>query len=57
VEAAEASGRGTRDLPEWYWLGEMVQRVLDGRPPVTEAEFVALRQWFEVNEARLCEGG
>jgi hypothetical protein len=57
VEAAEAEGREDRNLPEWWWLSEMLGRVLDGRPPVTEAEFVDLSEWFEVNEARLCQDG
>jgi hypothetical protein len=53
VEAVEAEGREDRNLPEWNWLAEMVERALDGRPPVTEAEFVDLSEWFEANKARL----
>jgi hypothetical protein len=57
VEGAEAEGRETRDLPQWNWLCEMASRALDGRPAVTESEFVDLSEWFEVNQARLGQDG
>jgi hypothetical protein len=57
IAAAEAEGRETRDLPQWNWLCEMASRALDGRPPVTEAEFVDLGEWFEANQARLAQDG
>jgi hypothetical protein len=57
VEAAEAEGRTPRDLPQWWWLSEMVGRALDGRPAVTESEFFEWNEWFEVNQARLCQDG
>jgi hypothetical protein len=37
----------------WWWLFEMLRRVAQGKPPVTEAEFQALAAWFEANAARL----
>jgi hypothetical protein len=32
----------TRVPGEWWWLGEMVERVSHGRPGVTEGEFIEL---------------
>src|SRR5262249_8813667 len=37
------------------WLTEMLRRVRDGIPPVTEAEFAELEAWFRANEPRLYE--
>jgi hypothetical protein len=36
----------------WWWLSEMHDRVISGRPAVTEAEFVELADWFAANEKR-----
>jgi hypothetical protein len=35
------------------WLYEMLSRIEDGIPPVTEAEFGELARWVEANAARL----
>jgi hypothetical protein len=37
----------------WRWLAEINERVRQGRPPVTRAEFRELAAWFERNESRL----
>jgi hypothetical protein len=39
----------------WWWLSEMYDRVISGRPPVTEAEFGELGDWFAANDNRLYE--
>jgi hypothetical protein len=52
-EAVAAAGPGGKGLREWEWLAEMYQRVRQGRPPVTEAEFRGLEGWFRQNEHRL----
>jgi hypothetical protein len=42
------------DLDEGFnWLGEMLERVCEGIPPITEAEFRELAEWFAANDARL----
>jgi hypothetical protein len=33
----------------WHWLGEMLERVVKGRPPVTEQEYRELEEWFQKN--------
>jgi hypothetical protein len=40
-------------LPEFTWLSEIVGRVSLGVPPVTEAEFTELAEWFWANEQYL----
>jgi hypothetical protein len=35
----------------WWWLFEMLRRVVKGQPPVTEAEFQALAAWFRAQVA------
>jgi hypothetical protein len=42
----EAVDRGDQNPAEWLWLAEMHRRVLDSKPPVTEAEYEALKQWY-----------
>jgi hypothetical protein len=37
----------------WWWLSEMYDRVISGRPPVTEAEFRELADWFAANDERV----
>ncbi len=37
------------------WLAEIVRRVAEGEPPVTEAEFAELGAWFRAHEDRLWE--
>jgi hypothetical protein len=37
----------------WEWLAEMLHRITEGTPPVTEAEFHELAEWFRANDARL----
>jgi hypothetical protein len=39
----------------WDWLGEMLGRSAEGIPPVSEAEFAELAEWFECNRERLYE--
>jgi hypothetical protein len=52
-EAVAAAGPGGKGLREWEWLAAMYQRVRQGRPPVTEAEFRGLEGWFRQNEHRI----
>jgi hypothetical protein len=37
----------------WTWLAEMLDRVVEGIPPVSDAEFTQLADWFVANEKRL----
>lgn len=37
------------------WLGEILNRVCDSIPPVTEGEFQELAKWFQANDSRLCQ--
>jgi hypothetical protein len=37
----------------WWWLVEMLRRVVQGKPPVTEAEFQGLAAWFHAHEVQL----
>jgi len=39
----------------FMWLAEILHRVCDGVPPVTEDEFRELAEWFAANDARLCQ--
>lgn len=39
----------------WWWLFEMLRRVVKGKPPVTEVEFQSLAVWFHAHEAQLGE--
>lgn len=51
-------GRRYPDLVlAFSWLDEMCDRVLDGKPPVTEAEFRELAEWFQANEDLLPSNG
>ena len=43
--------RGDPIPKEWEWLGEMCERVINGKPPVTEAEYRKLAKWYERNES------
>jgi hypothetical protein len=49
--------RGKRHYPHlntaFFWLFEMKKRIQAGKPPVTEAEFRELEDWFRRNEDRL----
>jgi hypothetical protein len=36
-----------------FWMLEMTSRVVEGKPPVTEAEFHELKEWFLSNEERI----
>lgn len=38
------------------WLANMHRRVIDGRPPITEAERLDLIDWFEAHQARIFAG-
>lgn len=38
----------------WEWLGEMLGRLCDDLPPVSEAEFAELAAWFAEHDAALC---
>lgn len=53
----EKAWRTTERYPDvsagWDWLSEFVQRGGTAIPPVTEAEFHALGDWFAANEDRL----
>jgi hypothetical protein len=37
----------------WWWLSEMYDRATGGLPPVTEAEFRELADWFAANDEQL----
>jgi hypothetical protein len=37
----------------WLWLSEFFDRVRQGLPPVTRAEFQELANWFEINQKHL----
>lgn len=37
------------------WLDEMLNRVVDGIPPCSEAEYRELEQWFRANDGRLSD--
>jgi hypothetical protein len=40
-----------------FWLFEMALRVSQDKPPVTEAEFRDLEEWFHSNEERIALNG
>jgi hypothetical protein len=40
-------------LAAWWWLYEMLDRRRKGIPPVAEAEFAELAEWFKRNDERL----
>jgi hypothetical protein len=37
----------------WWWLSEMLDRVVSGVPPVTETEFRELAAWFDAHDEQL----
>jgi hypothetical protein len=37
----------------WLWLSEFYERVTLGIPPVTQAEFQELEDWFRINQKHL----
>jgi hypothetical protein len=37
----------------WLWLAEFLERLHQGIPPITQAEFRELADWFGTNEERL----
>jgi hypothetical protein len=39
--------RGAPESVEWEWVAEIHGRVVAGRPPVTEAEYLELAAWYE----------
>jgi hypothetical protein len=53
VQAAGEDGPGGEYLSGWQWIAEMYGRVRACKPPVTEAEFGELAEWFDANEGRL----
>jgi hypothetical protein len=53
VLGADPNGPANHLPSEWLWLAEMYGRVRAGKPPVTEAEFRELDEWFRMNEGRL----
>jgi hypothetical protein len=57
VQTADRDGPVGGYLFEWDWLAEMYGRVRAGNPPVTEAEFRELAEWYRTNEGRLPSGG
>jgi hypothetical protein len=40
----------------WWWLVEMLRRVVQGKPPVSEAEFESLVVWLHAHAAQLGPG-
>ena len=48
----EQGGEG-RKVKEWFWLAEMARRVLHGKSPVTEAEYVELSEWFHRHKSEI----
>jgi hypothetical protein len=51
--AVAAAGPGTRNLREWEWICTMADRIYQGLPAVTEAEYRQLERWFRDNEDRI----
>jgi hypothetical protein len=41
--------RGDPRPVEWEWVGEILSRVVAGKPPVTEAEYLELAAWYDRN--------
>ena len=53
AKAWRTAGRYPDVSAGWDWLSEFVQRGAKAIPPVTEAEFHALGDWFAAHEDRL----
>jgi hypothetical protein len=53
VEAGDSRPQGTY---AWEWLCEMYERVRDGVPGVTEAEYNELKDWYMRNESVVHDG-
>jgi hypothetical protein len=43
----QAVDRGDPQPTEWEWLAEMAGRVIEGKPPATEAEYRELSDWYQ----------
>jgi hypothetical protein len=56
-----ADWRSVRRFPAvwtaWVWPAEMTDRAMNDIPPVTEAEFAELKEWFTANESVLLARG
>jgi hypothetical protein len=46
----QAVERGDPEPAEFNWLSEMLLRVSEGRPPVTQVEYRELAEWYERHE-------
>jgi hypothetical protein len=40
----------------WEWLCEMYERSREGKPGITEAEYVELKDWYMRNESTVYDG-
>jgi hypothetical protein len=49
----DALGKQVPRPPEMEWLIELTERVIQGKPAATEAEYMALAEWYRRNEANL----
>jgi hypothetical protein len=54
AEYRDAVERGDPQPKEWEWLGEMYERVINGKALVPEAEYRKLANWYEQNESVVC---
>jgi len=43
--------RGDPEPLEWEWVAEILGRATNGKPPVTEAEYLELAAWYERNSS------
>ena len=48
----EAVERGDPEPVEWEWVAEMYDRIIKGKPAVTEGEYVRLAAWYDRNRCR-----
>jgi hypothetical protein len=46
-------GRFPKLFPAWLWVASMVTRVQEGTPPISEADFNMLADWFNANRERI----
>jgi hypothetical protein len=44
------AGLPENDCTAWYWIGEMFTRVINGRPPVTRANYGPVAEWYARHE-------
>jgi hypothetical protein len=47
----DAVERGDPRTTEWEWLSEMLSRLIESKPPVSEMEYEELADWYRRNES------